>query len=315
MTSTLLLADSQMGLPVVWETFVGRLHPMLVHFPIALLLLALLLECWGVRKRGPTPSAAALPCLVFGGLGAFAAGLTGWLLHEHDPPGRGVADLLEWHEWLGVAIALIAPVAAILAWSGRKGGRPRSVETARFMLCLLAVLIPINGHLGGKMVHGREYITGPLWDALGWSPPSAPALAPPEDPELVSDDLAKMADPEAVELPVVVTDELLPLESGAGGIDFARDVAPIFAARCLECHDAAKTKGDLRLDLPLDEGGDPHVIVPGDPDGSELIELVSLPADDLDIMPAKGDPLTAEQIETLRQWIAEGAVWGEVAGG
>jgi uncharacterized membrane protein/mono/diheme cytochrome c family protein len=312
MTPTLLLADSQMGLPVVWETFVGRLHPMLVHFPIALLLLALLLECWGVRKRGPTPSAAALPCLVFGAMGAFAAGLTGWLLHEHDPPGRGVADLLEWHEWVGVAIALIAPVAAILAWSGRKGTRPRSVETARFMLCMLAVLIPINGHLGGKMVHGREYLTAPLWEALGWSPPSAPPLlAPKQEPEEVEE----LAEPGLGDLPVVETDEPLPLEPSAGAIDFARDVAPIFAARCLECHGAAKTKGDLRLDLPPDEGDDPHVIVPGDPDGSELIQLVSLAADDLDIMPAKGDPLSAEQIETLRRWIAEGAVWGEAAGG
>jgi mono/diheme cytochrome c family protein len=37
-------------------------------------------------------------------------------------------------------------------------------------------------------------------------------------------------------------------------VDFLAHVQPIFAARCVECHGAAKTKGDLRLDQPLDEG-------------------------------------------------------------
>jgi hypothetical protein len=42
---------------------------------------------------------------------------------------------------------------------------------------------------------------------------------------------------------------------------------------------------------------------------------VALPPDDLDIMPAEGDPLTAAQIDTLKRWIAEGADFGGWTGG
>ncbi|RKY18819.1 MAG: hypothetical protein DRQ55_12285 [Planctomycetota bacterium] len=317
MSPILLLADSQLGLPPLWEFFVGRLHPMLVHFPVALLMLALLLELWGLRKRGPVPSSSALPCLVFGALGAVAAGLSGWLLHEHDDPGRGVADLLQWHEWLGIAVAVGAPVAAVLALSGRKGQRPRAVEASRFILCFVCLFLGIGGSLGGKMVHGREYVSGPLWQALGWSEGEAsrsePAAPEPADASVeapgdaAAHDALTDAEPTADAADAAAADSLPP-------IDFVRDVAPIFVAHCVECHGAAKTKGDLRLDLPLDEGDSPRVIVPGQPFASELLTRVSLPPEDLDVMPAKGDVLSAEQIATLKRWIEQGAVWAEGEG-
>ena len=55
-------------------------------------------------------------------------------------------------------------------------------------------------------------------------------------------------------------------------------------------------------------------LVPGDPAKSSMYVRVSLPPDDLDIMPAEGDPLTAAQIDTLKRWIAEGADFGGWSG-
>ena len=103
------------------------------------------------------------------------------------------------------------------------------------------------------------------------------------------------------------------------GVDFHSQIMPILESRCNECHKAPyekdgrtiKPKAGLRFDTYalLMQGfgeGDP-VVVPGDDQGSILMEVVTLPPDDDMIMPPKGDPLSSEQIQLLRRWILEGA--------
>src|SRR5690606_21122009 len=103
-----------------------------------------------------------------------------------------------------------------------------------------------------------------------------------------------------------------------GALDFATAVWPILESRCLKCHGAEKPKAKLQLDTPehiLKGSEDGPVVVPGKPDESSLLQRVILPADHEDIMPPKGDPLTADQTAILRQWIAEGANFGAWTGG
>ena len=107
---------------------------------------------------------------------------------------------------------------------------------------------------------------------------------------------------------------------------FATQVLPILQKHCFECHEAArldakgrlrKPKGDLRLDGSawILRGGDGGaVLVAGDPEQSPLYQRVTLPDDDPDIMPEKGDRLTAEQTEILRRWISAGAGFGAWTG-
>ena len=71
-----------------------------------------------------------------------------------------------------------------------------------------------------------------------------------------------------------------------------------------------KPKAGLRFDeyallMKGNDGG--PVIVPGNIKESILFEVITLPPDDDMIMPPKGDPLTADQIELFRRWILEGA--------
>lgn len=104
-----------------------------------------------------------------------------------------------------------------------------------------------------------------------------------------------------------------PAPEAAAPVDFARQVAPIFVQRCIECHGEKLQKGDLRLDrrelaLPPDDDTS-WSIVPGKPDASELIRRLGLPLSDEEIMPNKGEPLTKPQQELLRRWVAEGAAW------
>jgi mono/diheme cytochrome c family protein len=100
-------------------------------------------------------------------------------------------------------------------------------------------------------------------------------------------------------------------------VQFERDVWPIFAAKCVTCHGPEDQFNELRLDSKdriLRGGKHGKVVVPGDPAKSPMYVRVSLPPDDLDIMPAEGDPLSAAQIETLRRWIEQGADFGSWTG-
>jgi len=91
-------------------------------------------------------------------------------------------------------------------------------------------------------------------------------------------------------------------------IDFNRDVRPILANNCYECHgpDEASREADLRLDM-LDAALE-TVIVPGKPDASTLISrLFSKDADEVMPPPASKRRPTEKQLQTLRKWIEQGA--------
>jgi hypothetical protein len=93
-------------------------------------------------------------------------------------------------------------------------------------------------------------------------------------------------------------------------VQFDKDVWPILVSRCIECHGEQKQEGDLRLDSPeyIQKGGQfGDAIAPGAPVDSAIFELISLPPDDKEAMPGRGEQLSEIQIETIKKWISEGA--------
>lgn len=91
--------------------------------------------------------------------------------------------------------------------------------------------------------------------------------------------------------------------------DFNREVRPILAEHCFKCHgvDEKARKGDLRLDV-REAAIEKKAIIPGQADSSELIKrILTTDADDVMPPPKERKELTAEQKETLRRWIMEGA--------
>ncbi len=97
-------------------------------------------------------------------------------------------------------------------------------------------------------------------------------------------------------------------------LEYNRDIRPILANNCFKCHgpDARERKAGLRLDVreealkPAESGRTP--IVPGKPGGSGLVaRITSARADRVMPPPESNKSLTAEQKETLRRWIEEGA--------
>ncbi|MEX0704670.1 MAG: PSD1 and planctomycete cytochrome C domain-containing protein [Planctomycetales bacterium] len=103
------------------------------------------------------------------------------------------------------------------------------------------------------------------------------------------------------------------------GVDFANDVLPLFQAKCVQCHGAAKHESGLRLDHRESawKGGDSGpAIVPGKSGESELLSRVASD-DEFTRMPPvdEGDPLTPEQIAIVRRWIDAGAEWPDAVAG
>lgn len=104
--------------------------------------------------------------------------------------------------------------------------------------------------------------------------------------------------------------------SAMAEVDFANEVRPILNEHCTACHGGVKEAGDVSFiyrEKALGKGDSgKSVIVPGDPDASEMIvRILSTDPDEVMPKPEHGPPLAAEEVATLRQWIKEGAEWGE----
>ena len=108
----------------------------------------------------------------------------------------------------------------------------------------------------------------------------------------------------------------VPAADDPAGIDFVRQIQPIFAAHCYDCHGPAKQKSTYRLDEKIRaiKGGDSGhpAIIPGQGAASPLVKFVTGEVADT-VMPPKGDKLSAAQIALLKAWIDQGAVWPESA--
>ena len=100
-----------------------------------------------------------------------------------------------------------------------------------------------------------------------------------------------------------------------GTVDFVRDVQPIFRDHCVGCHGPEMQMNGLRLDRRADamRGSSQTLIGPGNAAGSKLYHRLTGAAFGQQMPP--GRPLTAEQIDTIKTWIDEGAEWPDAASG
>jgi mono/diheme cytochrome c family protein len=91
-------------------------------------------------------------------------------------------------------------------------------------------------------------------------------------------------------------------------VDYVQEVRPLFMRRCARCHGAVKKEAGLRLDAGqlIRKGNDEGpVVTPGQAAKSRLLARIT--ASDDSRMPPEGDRLSANEIDTLRRWIAQGA--------
>src|SRR5262245_30832756 len=100
-------------------------------------------------------------------------------------------------------------------------------------------------------------------------------------------------------------------------VDFVRDIQPVLAKNCYRCHGEQRAEADLRWDVKASAfKGSDHgtVLMPGKSAESRMIHLVA-GIDPRNVMPRKGDRLSAEQVGLLRAWIDQGAIWPDAVPG
>ena len=95
-------------------------------------------------------------------------------------------------------------------------------------------------------------------------------------------------------------------------VDFARDVGPTLERSCLRCHQPGNEKGEISL-ATVDDLKESAYVVPGKPDESYLLKVISAADGQRPAMPKEGERLSAEELALVRRWIAEGAAWPETA--
>jgi hypothetical protein len=163
-----LLFESHLKLPAL-VGWLGHWHPVLLHFPIVLLLIAVFLSFTKGGVPRPLLSVAVLFTLV--------TAVTGFLLGlESGDKGQ----LLTRHQWLGSGLALLA-----VAWYWLDGlGLGRRPYT-RALQVVLAVAVGLAGHYGGMVTHGEEFLALP-------GPRETKKI--PENPLIYGDIVARVLD-------------------------------------------------------------------------------------------------------------------------
>jgi len=144
--------ESSLPKPLAW---LGKFHPPLTHFPIALILAAALAELMFLRTAAPGYRHALLFCVRIGAATAVLAAGLGWLF-----AGFRIADD-EWvmtaHRWAGSAVALLSLWLLILA-ERLVGESPADASTRfRAVLFSTAALVGATGFLGGALLYGLDH--------------------------------------------------------------------------------------------------------------------------------------------------------------
>lgn len=139
-----LLFDAFIALPN-WVSWLGRWHPLALHFPIVLLLICAFLGLTGK----PIPKLLLRISVLF----ALATAISGFFLGK-DVPQKG--DLLFWHQWLGGGLALLAAV-----WYSVEESSKKLPNLSKAMQAVLVVLIGLTGHYGGMVTHGEDFLALP----------------------------------------------------------------------------------------------------------------------------------------------------------
>ncbi|ATW05839.1 hypothetical protein CHN51_19160 (plasmid) [Sphingorhabdus sp. YGSMI21] len=131
--------------------WLGKLHIVVIHFPIAMIVAAFAAEAFGVARNKPDWRSAARIMLVIGALGAVAAAFLGWFAGGFYLYDRNL--ILTTHRYLGMTVAI---GAVLLAWAGLRRFDHNVSEEKIFagLLGLLTIGVLVQAFLGGTFMHG-----------------------------------------------------------------------------------------------------------------------------------------------------------------
>ncbi|MSU65372.1 MAG: hypothetical protein EXS38_04550 [Opitutus sp.] len=259
--------DGRERLPLA--QFVGRFHPVVVHFPIALVLLVPFLELAGRRREGWSYlRSAAGVVLGIGTAGVLLATMLGWMLAWSG----GYSGSLVLRHFQGGMFLSVASLLCLTLRQRRDAGTP-------YALALLGTVLLMGwtSHLGGSLTHGENYLTQHMparmrrWLALAPSPTTT----------------REGATFYAARIEPILENNCVTCHNA----------------------NKHKGELRLESYTSLIKGGEHGTVIePRGPKRSELFIRITLPPDDKHFMPSDGKkPLTADEVKLIELWIAAGA--------
>lgn len=133
--------------------FLGKFHPVVVHFPIGLVIAAALAEFLFLITNRSSLANAALYCLSFGAAGAITATVLGWAAVSGGVHYSGCLALaFDLHQWLGMGTTILVVTSLILAALSQRNRQFR--WGYRITLFVSALLLGATGYYGGMLVYG-----------------------------------------------------------------------------------------------------------------------------------------------------------------
>ena len=264
--------------------FIGRFHILIVHFPIGIIFLGFIMHVLTYLTAFAHLQKSVSFVLWLGFLMSINATVIGYLLMSVEDFGGRAMDL---HMYFGLSVVVFSLLALVFSIKGSRG-------LTGLTLAFAVSATMASGHFGGAMVHEADYLTEHAPEAL------KPALLVGLNHQDKLDTTLEGEDDAPAEIPL------------GERVIYTDFVVPILDKTCNECHNEDKIKGKLRMDthellLAGAEESDFPTVLPGDSAESEMILRVTLPTDDDDFMPPKGDGLTEDEIKLLSLWIDAGA--------
>jgi len=129
------------------------LHPLVVHFPIALLLTAVALDTLALVLRRPSLHRVALWNLCLGTAGAAVAVLTGLQAEEVAKHSFEIWQIMQLHKRLGITTLILGVMVAGFRLGNRDLLTPRARALTVAAMLLMASTLSVGAYLGGRMVY------------------------------------------------------------------------------------------------------------------------------------------------------------------
>jgi len=141
-----------------WLQPIGRMHPLIIHFPIVLLIMAMLLEFFRFKDRFQAEKLYHDFTAWLWLSGAIFAALTAimglFLSKEQGYDG----DVVQWHKWFGVIVVFVSSIIYLFRDAGWYSQKIARSGAACVVLCLV-----VAGHFGADITHGDNFILAPVW--------------------------------------------------------------------------------------------------------------------------------------------------------
>lgn len=139
------------------------LHPLVVHFPIALLLTATVIEIVNLFLKKESVSRMGTVLVVVGVLSGVVTLLTGDPAEEFafDSWGKGIHGTVELHSLLANISVILFGIVAVIKLFGKRFKLNKNLITTLVIVLSIAgtTTLAITGHLGGKIVYQHDQLT------------------------------------------------------------------------------------------------------------------------------------------------------------